>query len=95
MTQSSEGGIHRLIKAVKRGDVAAIESLVESGVDVNGYNAQGLTPLCVAAGKGDTQVLRALLHAGAEPNKLSLTGTVRRKSCRSIASSGASNTSTM
>ena len=72
MTQSSDGGYRQLIRAIKRGDVAAIESLVKAGVDVNGRNAQGMTPLCVAAIKGNTRVLRTLLDAGAEPNRLGL-----------------------
>jgi ankyrin repeat protein len=45
-----------------------------SGIDVNAHNHQGLTPLCIAAGKGNTQVLKVLVDAGADINKPSLTG---------------------
>jgi uncharacterized protein len=72
MTQSSDSGFRRLIKAVKRGDVDAIDSLAKAGVDVNGHNEQSMTPLCVAAVKGNTRVMRALLDAGAELNRLGL-----------------------
>ena len=71
MTQKK---LHEFIKAIKRNDVNTITSLIESGIDVNSYNEQGLTPLCIAAAKGNKSILQLLLNAGAEINKPSKTG---------------------
>lgn len=70
----NESNLRNLIKAIKRGDVEAIQNLVESGVDLNAFNEQGLTPLCIAAIKGNTQVLKVLLDSGADVNKPSWHG---------------------
>ena len=70
----SEAHLHNLIKAIKRGDIDSIASLISSGVDVNAYNEQGLTPLHIAAAKDNPQVLKVLIDDGANVNQLSQTG---------------------
>jgi len=44
-----------------------VEELIQAGADVNVRVYGGLTPLMIAAG-GDSRVLRALIHAGADLN---------------------------
>ena len=70
----SDSNLHSLIKAIKRGDVDSIHSLIESGTDIDAHNEQGLTPLCIAAMSSNTQVLKVLIDAGADVNKPSLHG---------------------
>lgn len=53
-------------RAAKRGEVAEVESLVESGADVNAANASGQTPLHLAAANGDADMVRVLIEDGAE-----------------------------
>jgi ankyrin repeat protein len=47
--------------------VAAVEALVRAGADVNAADAAGTTPLMRAAFVGRTDVVKALLAAGASP----------------------------
>ena len=61
--------LHSLIRAVKRADLAAIQSLVDDGVDVNVVTEHGQTPLSIAVINGNTRVVRALIDAGADVNK--------------------------
>ena len=70
----TDTNLHNLIKAIKRGDVDSIHSLIESGTDIDAHNEQGLTPLCIAAMNSNTQVLEALIDAGVDVNKPSLHG---------------------
>ena len=54
-----------LIDAVRRGDVEAVRSLVRQGVDVNGAQGDGLTPLHLAATSGGAEIAEILVYAGA------------------------------
>ena len=47
-----------LIDAVRRGDVDAVRSLVRQGLDVNGAQGDGLTPLHLAATNGGAEYVR-------------------------------------
>lgn len=55
-----------LIEAVKAGDRAKAESLIQAGADVNQTEEQGWTPLNFAAGKGDLAMVKLLVENGAE-----------------------------
>jgi len=55
-----------LIRAVKRGDTAEIDRLIEAGADPNCCDSQGWTPLFHAAGAGSTEIMRLLLAHGAD-----------------------------
>ena len=55
-----------LIEAVKNGDAASVQRLVEGGVSLNATNSEGLTPLHVAAAAGNLPVVDVLLRAGAD-----------------------------
>ena len=56
----------QLIEAVKAGDLATVEALLASGVDVHQQDEQGWTPLNWAAGKGDVAMVESLLKHGAD-----------------------------
>jgi uncharacterized protein len=56
----------RLIDAVKRGDRAAVESLLTQGVDVNSRQGDGATALHWAAHQNDRGMVERLLRAGAD-----------------------------
>ena len=47
--------------AAKKGDVAAIEVLLAEGVDVNARTDYGITALILAAQRGHTEAVKALL----------------------------------
>jgi hypothetical protein len=55
-----------LIEAVKAGDQAKAESLIQEGADVNQVEEQGWTPLNFASGKGDLAMVKMLVEKGAE-----------------------------
>ncbi|MDP7480426.1 MAG: ankyrin repeat domain-containing protein [Vicinamibacterales bacterium] len=57
-----------LIDAVKAGDAARVETLIDAGVDVNGSEPDGTTPLHWAAYGHDVEITRRLLEAGAVAN---------------------------
>jgi ankyrin repeat protein len=52
--------------AIRAGDLAAATDLVRSGVDVNRFTPEGLTPLMIASGLGQSQMVDLLLTAGAQ-----------------------------
>ena len=60
----------RVIEAVKAGNIAAVEKLLNSGADVNQEDEQGWTPLNWAAGRGDLDTLRMLMERGADVSKV-------------------------
>jgi hypothetical protein len=79
-----------LLAATERGDVEAMRLLLAAGAPVNTRNAQGWTPLHVAAAGGDLAVVSLLLTHGAEVNATSNIGTtplynaIRRSGKRAV-----------
>jgi hypothetical protein len=59
---------HQLIKAVRSGDAAQIQQLLEEGTDVNAQTQMGQSPLLVAVLRGHETVCRMLIHEGADIN---------------------------
>ena len=55
-----------LLDATKRGDVAAVRSLLEDGADPNLAQGDGLTALHVAAEEGYLEIAKLLIDAGAK-----------------------------
>lgn len=59
-----------LMNAVQKNDLAAVKKLIAQGVDVSEADAGGDSPLIMAAYKGYTEIVRALLEAGADVGAL-------------------------
>jgi len=57
-----------LLSAAKRGDAAAVKSLLSKGADVNAKTRYNQTPLMFAAQQGHIEVVKILLEAGADVN---------------------------
>jgi ankyrin repeat protein len=55
-----------LIDAVRRGDLAGAAEFIRAGAAVNGLAPDSLTPLMIAAGRGQAQMVELLLFAGAD-----------------------------
>jgi len=58
----------QLWEAARKGDAAAVKSLLDGGADVNAKFRYDQTPLFKAAERGHTEVVRLLLERGAQPN---------------------------
>lgn len=56
----------QLIDAVKTGQLAKVEELLNSGSDIHQQDEQGWTPLNWAAGRGDLDMVQLLLDRGAD-----------------------------
>ncbi|HEX7677972.1 MAG TPA: ankyrin repeat domain-containing protein [Thermoanaerobaculia bacterium] len=56
------------VAAASRGDVAAMKSLLDTGLDPNARDATGYTPLISAARAGNVSMIRLLTSRGADPN---------------------------
>jgi hypothetical protein len=54
--------------AAKKGDVAALKTLLDKGVDVNAKTQYGATALSYACDKGHVEVVKLLLERGADVN---------------------------
>jgi ankyrin repeat protein len=57
-----------LVAAVKDGDAAEVERLLNSGADPDFVGSKGAVALPMAAGAGDLEIVRLLLAAGADVN---------------------------
>jgi hypothetical protein len=60
-----------MARAIDRGDVPAVQKLIERGAAVNDTGRDdfpGTFPITIAAAKGDTAIVEVLLEAGANPN---------------------------
>jgi len=58
-----------MIKAAKKGDVAAVKQLLKADKDLtNARDKDGSTPLHCAAWKGHVEVVKVLIDAGADIN---------------------------
>ncbi|XP_063996336.1 cyclin-dependent kinase 4 inhibitor B-like isoform X2 [Pogoniulus pusillus] len=64
----AEGSSDRLCNAAARGDLKEVQMLLEAGVDPNGINSFGRTPLQVMM-MGSPRVAELLLQRGADPNR--------------------------
>jgi len=60
--------IDQLTSAIFGSQVARVASLLRRGAPVNGADNYGTTPLYKAAVQGETEIVRVLLEAGADPN---------------------------
>jgi hypothetical protein len=56
----------QLIDAVKTGEFAKVEEVLNSGADIHQQDEQGWTPLNWAAGRGDVDMVKLLLDRGAD-----------------------------
>jgi len=56
----------QLIDAVKTGELAKVEEVLNSGADIHQQDEQGWTPLNWAAGRGDVDMVKLLLDRGAD-----------------------------
>jgi len=61
--------------AADQGRLDVIRLLVERGESVNNSDGSGISPLCIAAQRGDLELMEWLLDHGADPNLVSLIGT--------------------
>ena len=61
-------GSTALHRAVESDDAQAVERLVRGGADVNAATRYRVTPLSIAILRGNVDIARALLAAGANPN---------------------------
>ncbi|XP_058720781.1 cyclin-dependent kinase 4 inhibitor B-like [Poecile atricapillus] len=68
MEGSPRSDVDRLCSAAARGDHEEVKKLLDSGVDPNGTNAFGRTPLQVMM-LGSPRVAELLLRRGADPNR--------------------------
>jgi ankyrin repeat protein len=60
----------QLIDAVKTGELAKVEEVLNSGADIHQQDEQGWTPLNWAAGRGDVDMVKLLLDRGADVFRL-------------------------
>jgi uncharacterized protein len=56
----------QLLDAVKAGELARVEELLNSGSDIHQQDEQGWIPLNWAAGRGDLEMVKLLLDRGAD-----------------------------
>ncbi|MGQ4809748.1 hypothetical protein NKDENANG_03175 [Candidatus Entotheonellaceae bacterium PAL068K] len=73
--QNAKANGQVLLRATEVGDVEAMQALLDQGAAINVSNAQGWTPLHVAAASGDIAVIELLLGYGADVNAASNIGT--------------------
>jgi ankyrin repeat protein len=64
----------QLWEAAAQGSLEQVQKLLEAGADICEGNADGMTPLMLAAQSGHAPVVRALLQAGAPWNALNPSG---------------------
>jgi ankyrin repeat protein len=58
--------LDQLHHAIKRGDIAAVREYIRAGGTVSSADSRGWTPLGMAAYRGNTELVRLLLDAGAD-----------------------------
>jgi ankyrin repeat protein len=70
-----KGGLTPLLFAVREGNIAAVDALLEAGADINQISAgDGTSPLLMAAINGHFDLALTLLERGADPNLASDAG---------------------
>ena len=64
--QAAPGSLDdQLISAARNGDMAAVQQLIQQGVNIEAKDSAGNTALIYAAGWGRTDVVKLLLEKGA------------------------------
>jgi ankyrin repeat protein len=61
--------IERLIVATQYGRLDIVQDVLRNGVDVNGRNANGVTPLFEAVAQDHAEIAELLLNSGASPGR--------------------------
>ncbi|MGW8247051.1 MAG: ankyrin repeat domain-containing protein [Acidiferrobacterales bacterium] len=72
-------GATALFKAISYGRIAAVETLLENGVNVNVKTVSGITPLIMASTKGYADIVKVLLDHGAHPGSIGKDGKTARE----------------
>jgi ankyrin repeat protein len=65
---AAENTGQQLLDQIRKGDLAAVRSLLANGADVNARDTKGATALMNAAIYGDLDCVKLLLDKGADPN---------------------------
>src|SRR5450432_2140390 len=60
--------VDEFFAAVRRGDVKAVETMLDAGIDVKSKTPYGATALHFAADKGHVEITKLLLQRKADPN---------------------------
>ena len=68
ITVSVNQGVSPLCAAISKGDIEAIEKLIEYGADVN-EKSNGMTPLMFAARYNKVEIMKFLVSKGAKINE--------------------------
>jgi DNA-binding CsgD family transcriptional regulator len=68
-TDRNTAAMGRLTSAILASRTARVGSLLQRGTPVNGADKYGTTPLYKAAVQGETEIVRMLLEAGADPDR--------------------------
>ena len=63
-----------LHEAVRKDDLVAVQSLLDSGANVNATDDVGMSALNFAAGRGNLAVAQVLLNAGSEVDPVAING---------------------
>ncbi len=78
-TRGDEIGDPRLLRIASLGRVAELRPLLAAGANLNGVDAQGRTPLMLAARAGHAPMVRALLDSGADARLTDASGKTARQ----------------
>lgn len=60
---------HRMVIDAMRGNITGVERFLAEGIDVNGRNRTGWTPLAGAVSTGQLEIAQLLIDAGADLNR--------------------------
>ena len=74
VASATDDGLSVLFIAVERGEIERVESLLKRGIDVNGRDLTGETPLMRAAASHRPDICALLIDHGADLNSSTLNG---------------------
>lgn len=88
MAQEEAPRIFDLNEAILKGDLVAVEAMIRDGVDVNGKDDEGRTPLVLAVHHRRREIVATLLDAEADPTQGGYSGMEPMTPIAAAASSG-------